>query len=517
MNVPDVSKQRRVVAAFLLQLARRALLRRLAFLKSSRNNFEHFALNGLAKLPDEDKSAVTKPRKNRNRSAMADNLAICPGSILQFHFLDFKIQKSTSEYRLDAQCLLKHSNDAFRSPFAPSELVLFPTGMKSIIGGMIHSRKEREKLEERHLASWAARSAGSRGRKYDEVPHGYRSEFQRDRDRILHSRSFRRLEYKTQVFVNGTADHYRTRLTHTMEMAAVGRTIARALRANEDLTEAIALAHDIGHSPFGHVGEYALDELMRNEGGFDHNIQSCRAVEMIEQRYPSFPGLNLTWEVRAGLRKHQAATPGAELDGLAIGPFQYIEAQIADIADDMTYHAHDVDDAFEAGLITVAQLSEQALWREAVRRAKSHYANLQDEDLTAVTIRCLLDMQVEDVLQTSSSLLDQHNPQSPEDVMASGRRLVAFSPEMKALLEPFRAFLYRDVYYHSAVSQSSGEAVAMMRKLFLFYIDNPETMGRKARRRLPAEGLWRTVCDYIAGMTDRYAIEEFQKFGLQSA
>lgn len=379
---------------------------------------------------------------------------------------------------------------------------------------MLYSREEREKLEAEHLAPYAVRSAWSRGRKYPEPPHPYRTEFQRDRDRILHCKAFRRLEYKTQVFVNGTADHYRTRLTHTMEMAAVARTLARALNANEDLAEAIALAHDIGHSPFGHVGEDALNDLMRNEGGFDHNVQSCRAVEFIEQRYPDFPGLNLTWEVRAGLRKHQASVPGALLDGQPLGPFQQIEAQIADIADDMTYHAHDVEDALEAGLVTVLQLNQLELWRQAVERARKQYPAMSEEQEAEMAIRFILDLQVEDALQTSSLLLDRYKPQSPDEVMKLPERVVTFSPRMRALLEPFRAFLYRDIYFHSAVSRDSHEAVAMMRDLFLFYIEHPECMGRKARARIASEGLWRTVCDYIAGMTDRYALEEYHRFGL---
>lgn len=383
-----------------------------------------------------------------------------------------------------------------------------------MIPHMIHSREEREKLERERLAPYAARSGDSAGRRYPETRHDYRSAFQRDRDRILHCKAFRRLEYKTQVFVNGTADHYRTRLTHTMEMAAVARTIARALNANEDLTEAIALAHDIGHSPFGHVGEDALDELMRKHGGFDHNVQSCRAVELIEERYPNFPGLNLTWEVRAGLRKHQASVPGAELDGLPIGPFQQVEAQIADVADDLTYHAHDVGDAMEAGLITVLQLNALELWRRANERARAEYPGLSADHETDITIRCLLDMQVEDVIRTSESLLTENRPRTPTDVMRLSERVVTYSAELRDMLEPFRAFLYRDVYYHSAVSTDSHEAVAMMRRLFLYYIDHPEAMGRKARARQATEGLWRTVCDYIAGMTDRYAIEEYVKFGL---
>ncbi|MBP7828873.1 MAG: deoxyguanosinetriphosphate triphosphohydrolase [Kiritimatiellae bacterium] len=374
---------------------------------------------------------------------------------------------------------------------------------------MLHSRKEREKLEEACLAPYAVRSAASRGRLYPEPPHDVRTEFQRDRDRVLYSKAFRRLEYKTQVFVNGTADHYRTRLTHTMEMTAVGRTLARALRANEDLVEAIALAHDIGHSPFGHVGEEALDELMKQEGGFDHNLQSCRAVELIEHPYPDFPGLNLTWEVRAGLRKHLAAQPGAVLDGHPLGPRQSLEAQLADVADDIAYYAHDVDDGLEAGLITPAELAGLEIWREAEKRTR------QEPGAAArSTVRALLDLQVEDVLQTSAERLDRHRPASPAGVMRAPEKTADFSPRMKALLTPLRTFLFERLYYNPAVSHDSQAAVRMMRRLFLHYIAHPEAMGRKARARLESEGLWRTVCDYIAGMTDRYAMEEFQRFGL---
>jgi len=379
---------------------------------------------------------------------------------------------------------------------------------------MIHSRKEREKLEEQHLAPFAAHSAQSRGRLHPETRHDYREDFQRDRDRILYSKAFRRLEYKTQVFVIGTADHYRTRLTHTMEMAAVGRTLARALRVNEDLTEAIALGHDIGHSPFGHCGERELDDLMKNDGGFDHNLQSLRAVEIIEHPYPDFAGLNLTWEVRAGLRKHLAKVPGASLDDHPLGPHQYMEAQIADVADDIAYHAHDVDDAREAGLVSDERLDQLELWRKAGERAKNKFPNLPEERRADTTVRAILDMQVEDVPQTSQALLAKHNPSSLTDVMQCPERLVTFSPEMRALLEPFRAFLFREVYFHPSVADANDAAVAMMRRLFLYYIDHPESLGRKARKRIEPEGLWRTVCDYIAGMTDRYAMEEYERFDL---
>lgn len=379
---------------------------------------------------------------------------------------------------------------------------------------MIHSRKDREALEDRELAPYALRSSRSIGRAHAQPPHDLRAEFQRDRDRVLHCKAFRRLEYKTQVFVNGTADHYRTRLTHTMEMAAVGRTIARCLRANEDLTEAIALAHDIGHSPFGHCGEAALDELMKNEGGFDHNLQSCRAVEVIESPYPGFRGLNLTWEVRAGLRKHQAAIPGAVLDGHPLGPFQFIEAQIADIADDMTYHAHDVDDGLEAGLITDDDLGELELWRRAHERARLQHPGADADHLRTIAVRNLLDVQVEDVIRTSAELIGRHRPDSAAAVMNAPVRLVDYSEDLRTVLEPLHAFLFRRVYFHPAVSGANQDAVRTMRTLFMYYVEHPDVMGRKARARVATDGLWRTACDYVAGMTDRYAIEECQRFGL---
>ena len=238
---------------------------------------------------------------------------------------------------------------------------------------MKHARKDWELAETAHLETYATNSMGSLGRHYAEGDHPLRSCFSRDRDRILHSRCFRRLEYKTQVFVNGTADHYRTRLTHTMEMAAVGRTLARIFKVNEDLTESICLAHDIGHSPFGHAGEHVLDDLMKNAGGFDHNLQSLRSIEVIESPYPDFQGLNLTWEVRAGLLKHEAHIENAELDGHPIGPFQSLEAQIADIADDMTYR--DIRDGLTAKILTdwdpEAIIADLAAKRESKELLKS--------------------------------------------------------------------------------------------------------------------------------------------------
>lgn len=377
---------------------------------------------------------------------------------------------------------------------------------------MLRTREQAERTEDEILAPYACRSRASRGRVYPERPHPRRPDFQRDRDRIIHSPSFRRLEYKTQVFVNGTADHYRTRLTHTIEVAAVCRTIARALHVNEDLAEAIALAHDIGHSPFGHVGERALDELMKDHGGFDHNLQSLRWTELLENRYPGRPGLNLTWEVRAGLRKHLSRTPGETLDGAPIGPHQTVEAQIADVADDLTYCAHDVDDGLDAGLITPEQLGGIPLWRRAVERAGREFPAMTSAQETAMGIRALLDLQVEDVLERSERKLLDHRPASPDEVMACPERIVGFSETMMDEVTALRDFLFAHVYGHPDVTGDNDQAVAMMRQLFRFYIEHPECMGRQARARIDTEGLWRTACDYVSGMTDRYALEEYQRF-----
>ncbi|MBT8041806.1 MAG: deoxyguanosinetriphosphate triphosphohydrolase [Pontiella sp.] len=380
---------------------------------------------------------------------------------------------------------------------------------------MEQARKDWERAEEAHLASYASSSTGSLGRRHEEPPHPLRSCFARDRDRIFHSRCFRRLEYKTQVFVNGTADHYRTRLTHTMEMSAVGRTLARILKVNEDLTECICLAHDLGHSPFGHEGEKVLDELMKDHGGFDHNLQSLRNVEVVESPYPGFNGLNLTWEVRAGLLKHEAHRADAELNGHPIGPHQSMEAQVADIADDMTYHAHDVDDGLEAGIVSLQQLETTEFWNRAAAVTRERYPNLSEFQFLRATIRSMLELQVIDVTEFASTSLKKHDPRSVREVMTAPERIVDFSPEMKAMLKEFKAFMFQNMYYHHAVADATRRSVATMRKLFLHYIEHPETMGRKARERLENEGLRRTVCDYVAGCTDRYAIEEYERFGLE--
>jgi dGTPase len=379
---------------------------------------------------------------------------------------------------------------------------------------MNQARKDWESAEEVYLAPYASKSAESIGRKHPEQPHSLRTCFARDRDRILHSRCFRRLEYKTQVFVNGTADHYRTRLTHTMEMSATGRTLARILKANEDLTECICLAHDLGHSPFGHEGEKVLNDLMKDRGGFDHNLQSLRNIEMVESPYPDFPGLNLTWEVRAGLLKHEAHIEGAKLDGHPIGPFQSLEAQIADMADDMTYQAHDVDDGLEAGIVTLAQLGTTEFWNRAAASTRARYPNLSEYQFVRATIRTMLELQMMDVTEHGFQSLEKCNPKSSRAVMGAPERILHFSPDMQEILDQFSAFMFKNLYFHHDVADATKQSVSMMRKLFLHYIEQPETMGRKAKERIEKEGLWRTVCDYVAGCTDRYAIEEYQKYEL---
>jgi dGTPase len=298
-------------------------------------------------------------------------------------------------------------------------------------------------------------------------------------------------------------------------MSMVGRTIARAVKANEDLTEAIALAHDIGHSPFGHSGERALNELMKDHGGFDHNLQSIRWVEELEQRYPNHSGLNLTWETRAGLHKHEAGIPGYLLDGRPIGPHQYLEGQIADVADDLTYCAHDVDDGLDAGLLDEAKLDTVGIWRLAIDRAARLFPGLAGQERLLMGVRALIDLQVEDIVRHTWEQLEKNNPKSPADVMACPERIANFSPALLPLVQQLRDFLFKNVYWHPSVTHANEEAVALMKKLFLHYVTHPETMGHKAQARIAADGLHRAACDYISGMTDRYALAEVHKFGLE--
>ena len=379
---------------------------------------------------------------------------------------------------------------------------------------MRFTRKNWEDAENQYLSEYSSKSMNTLGRCHSETPHFTRSCFARDRDRIFHSRCFRRLEYKTQVFVNGIADHYRTRLTHTMEMTAAGRTIARTLGVNEDLTECICLAHDLGHSPFGHEGERVLNQLMENYGGFDHNLQSLRCIELLESPYPLFNGLNLSWEVRAGLLKHEAHKPKAELDGHPIGPFQSLEAQIADIADDLTYQAHDVDDGLEAGLMNLKDLQATRFWQYASKKTQDFYPNASKDQQVQATIRTMIELQVSDIIEQAKIRLTKYNPKSVNDIMNAPERIITFSDEISDMLDEFTKFMFKHLYFHPKVSDTTQKRVDSMKNLFLYYIERPQALGAKAQKFIEPQGLYRSVCDYVAGCTDRFALKECEKYGL---
>lgn len=365
--------------------------------------------------------------------------------------------------------------------------------------------------EGRMLAPFAQKSGESRGRKYPETQHDYRTEFQRDRARIIHSRAFRRLEYKTQVFLNGTGDHLRTRLTHSIEVASISRTIARALSLNEDLAEAIALAHDLGHSPFGHSGEEMLAECMREHGGFDHNKQSQRVVELLETAYPAFPGLNLTFEVREGLQKHQAFyEPPMEEGGPVLEKYGFpsLEAQIANLADEITYYSHDLDDAVDFEILSSAQLEESAVWRRSHESVVARHPEVREPELHKLIIRDIIDVQVRDVVTTSAETLAESGVNSADEVRKQPIPLISYSDALFEANRELRRFLYQNVYYHPRVAEVNRRACEMLRAVFEAYVRTPNLLGEAASKRIETEGLHRTSCDYIAGMTDRYLLEE---------
>ena len=378
---------------------------------------------------------------------------------------------------------------------------------------MIRKLDDQYQLESSDLMPYAVHNRDSRGRRIPEPDHPFRTGFQRDRDRILHSRAFRRLEYKTQVFLNNAGDHYRTRLTHTIEVAAVARTIARSLRLNEDLTEAISLAHDLGHTPFGHAGERALDKIMAPYGGFDHNMQALKVVDELEIKYSDYDGLNLTWEVRTGLIKHRFNADGSPvcLDGETLPPNPWLEAQIADVADDLTYYGHDVDDGIESGLLSLDMLASVKLWQAASEAALKKGLPPAGERFASYTVRCLIDLMVRDVIQTSSAAIDGAGLSRPEDVFGLPGKLIGFSPEYQQMTDELRDFLYHNLYFNPGLGKLNEMSYKNMRRLFRFYVENPLELGETARRRIASAGLERSTADYIAGMTDRFAAREYQR------
>jgi dGTPase len=377
---------------------------------------------------------------------------------------------------------------------------------------MPRTRQELEAIERQTLAPYAQFSGDTRGRKYPEPSPEWRTEYQRDRDRVIHSRAFRRLEYKTQVFLNGTGDHLRTRLTHTMEVAAISRNISRALKLNEDLAETIALAHDLGHSPFGHKGEGVLNRLMKGQGGFEHNRHSLRIVEELEQKYPRFSGLNLTWEAREGLVKHYTAwdhpgkRPGFDAKSSSL------EAQVANLADEIAYYSHDLDDGLDSGLLSEAQLNRHVrIWHQAARTVRREYGQLPDECRRYFTIRCITDIQVKDVVTTSEQRIFAAEVTSADDVRLQPRPLVQYSLSHRALNIELRKFLYKNLYYNPVVHNPNLRAVRMLEDLFEHYLKHLDEIGESARKRVRKIGRARAVCDYLAGMTDRYVHLEHQR------
>jgi dGTPase len=377
---------------------------------------------------------------------------------------------------------------------------------------MPRTRQELEQIERQILAPYAQFSDDTRGREYKEAPPEWRTHYQRDRDRVIHSRAFRRLEYKTQVFLNGTGDHLRTRLTHTIEVAAISRNIASALKLNSDLAETIALAHDLGHSPFGHKGETVLARLMKGHGGFEHNQHSLRIVEQLEQKYPNFPGLNLSWEVREGLAKHHTAYdhPGRRKGFDAKN--SSLEAQIANLSDEITYYSHDLDDGLDSGLLSEKKLAANVrVWAHAAKLVKKEFGNLPDESRRYFTIRTIIDMQIRDVVENSERLIAKASVQSADDVRLNSKPLIAYSPKRRELNLELRNYLYKNLYYNPVVHQPNLRAVKLLGELFNYYLKHPKEIGESSRKRLKKIGLHRAVCDYLAGMTDRYVMLENQR------
>jgi dGTPase len=376
----------------------------------------------------------------------------------------------------------------------------------------VHNEKQGNQFEESILAAYATKSAESRGRRYKEPEHPYRSAYQRDRDRIIHSTAFRRLEYKTQVFVYHEGDDYRTRLTHSIEVAQIARTISGALGLNPDLTEAIALAHDLGHTPFGHAGEEALNELMKRDGGFNHNRQSLRVVDLLEERYPDFPGLNLTWEVREGIAKHSTAFDiGTSAPDLAPNEMPVMETQVVDIADEIAYDNHDLDDGLTSGLIKEEELALLPLWGVIIKKIGSSAKDASPVKRKCLIIRTLINEQVTDLINQTQKNIDTLKLRSSPQVKKLDKKVVSFSKDMLKLRKPLRDFLMEKLYHHYRVIRMSTKAKRFITDMFGVYVQKPLQLPNEIQNKIPRDGVKKAVCDYIAGMTDRYALDEHKK------
>jgi len=369
------------------------------------------------------------------------------------------------------------------------------------------------------LADYAARPETSRGRHYSEEKPIYRDDFQRDRDRIIHSAAFRRLEYKTQVFVNHEGDMFRTRLTHSIEVAQIGRSVARALHVNEDLTEAICLAHDLGHTPFGHAGQDELNHCMKESGGFEHNLQSLRVVDVLEEKYADFPGLNLTFETREGILKHCSRKNAEKLGDVGERFLNNrqpsLEARISNIADEIAYNNHDVDDGLRAGLLTVEQLLECGLFRDAYEIVVKKYPALQERQVIHEVVRRMINRLVCDLIRVSERNINSLAPATIEDIRNSSDTLVSLGEEIVESNRELKSFLRKNLYQHFHVHRMTHKARRIIRSLFDAFASDTRLLPHDVQSRMEATeekaGKNRFIADYIAGMTDRYAISEYGK------
>jgi len=375
---------------------------------------------------------------------------------------------------------------------------------------MFFTINELEEIEDRSLAPYGIRSKNSKGRLYPDDEPDYRTKFQRDRDRILHTTAFRRLEYKTQVFINYEGDYYRTRLTHTLEVSQIGRTLARALGANEDLVESICLAHDLGHPPFGHSGEVTLNKLMNNHGGFNHNKHSFRIVTELENRYTNFPGLNLSWEVLEGIVKHETEYDVSDAANFNPDLRGHIEAQIANVADEMAYTAHDLDDGLRSQIISAEMLDGIELW-EIIKNQVGWRSGKLDDLTRHRVIRKLIGYEVTEILSSTERILRQSNVRSVDELQRLPYNVVGFSDEMSQRNRVLKDFLFKNLYRHYRVVRMSVKAERIISDLFNAYRQQPAILPFHIQNNIENLGLEKTICDYIAGMTDRFATEEFQK------
>lgn len=375
---------------------------------------------------------------------------------------------------------------------------------------MLYTRNRLEEIEDKALAPYGLRSKDTKGRQYPDREPEHRTTFQRDRDRILHTTAFRRLEYKTQVFINYEGDYFRTRLTHTLEVAQIGRTLARTLGANQDLVEAICLAHDLGHACFGHSGEVVLNRLMQEHGGFDHNKQSMRIVTKLEKRYPDFPGLNLTWEVREGIVKHETEYDISDATDFNPDLRGHLEAQIANVADELAYSAHDLDDGLRSGMITPEMLSGIEIWEILIESVGWKEPILTDLDRHRL-IRRLVGMLVTDAAEAISSRIEKRNVKSVLDLQKLDQNVSGYSEDMHRRNRELKDFLYNNLYRHHRVVRMAKKAERTIEEIFNAYREEPKMLAAHFQGMIEERGLERTICDYIAGMTDRYAIEEYQK------